>query len=47
MMILNVSSKATGPIVNKFHVEPPEAEEQKIFKLSRSHDQNGHYAHIW
>ena len=30
MTILNISSKVTGPIVTKLHVEPPGAEGIKI-----------------
>ena len=30
MSVSNISSKATGPIVTKFHVAPPGAEGMKI-----------------
>ena len=30
MTIANIFSKATGPVVTKFHVEPPGAEGMKI-----------------
>ena len=30
MTVSNISTKATGPVVTKFHVEPPWAEGTKI-----------------
>ena len=47
MTISNISSKATGPNVTKFLVEPPGAEGMEIFTNRQSHDQYGHHAHIW
>ena len=42
MTISNISSKATGPIVTKSHLEPPWAEGTKIC----SNEQYGHHTHI-
>ena len=36
----NISSKATGPIVTKFHVEPLEAEGMKICSNHPGHMTN-------
>ena len=33
MTILNISSKATEPIVTKFHEEPPGVEEAKVCSI--------------
>ena len=43
MTISNISSKATGPIVTKSHLEPPEAEGTKLC----SNEQYDHHTHIW
>ena len=40
--------EAAGPIEAKFHEEPQwDRENENLFKSSKSHDQNGHHAHIW
>ena len=36
MIILNISSKATWPIVTKFHIEPPWPEGRKVCSNSPS-----------
>ena len=47
LTILNISSKAIGPVVTKYHIKPPGMEEAKLFKPSRLPDQYGHHAYIW
>ena len=37
LSISNISSKATGPVETKFHVEPPWVEETKICSNSPGH----------
>ena len=37
MRVSNISSTATGPIVTKFHVEPPWAEGMKIHSNHLGH----------
>ena len=39
------SSESSGPVLLKFHVEPPWAGEWKIAKMGI--DQNGCHARIW
>ena len=41
MIILNISSKATGPIITKFHVEPSGAEGAKT-----GSDRSGHMTDV-
>ena len=40
MTFLNISSKATEPVVMEFHIEPPEVEETKIYSKSLGHMTN-------
>ena len=40
MIISNISSKATGPIVTKFHIVPPWAEGRKVYSNSPGHMTN-------
>ena len=40
MTISNISPKATGPVVTKFHVEPPGAEGMKICSNFAGHMTN-------
>ena len=47
MTILNISSKATGPVVTKLHVEPPGDEERILFKPFMSLNQHGCLADVW
>ena len=42
-----LSSESTGPIEAKFHMEPSRDGGTKVFKWSRSHDQDGRHAYIW
>ena len=44
---ISYKSKATGPVVIKFYVEPPGAEGTKMFIHFRSHDKHGNNAHVW
>ena len=47
MRISIISSKATGPVETKFHVEPPEAEGTKICSNCPGHKTNMATMHIW
>ena len=40
MTISNISSKATGPVVTKFHIELPLAERRKVCSNSPGHMTN-------
>ena len=37
MTVSNISPKATGPIVTKFHMEPPKTEGRKVCSKSPGH----------
>ena len=41
------SLETAGPIEAKFHLEPPWDEGMQDCSKDPSHDQYGHYAHIW
>ena len=49
MTVLNISSKAIGSIVTKFHIEPHWAEGRKVCSNSpaRSHDQHGGHLNLY
>ena len=40
MIMSNISSKFTQPIITKFHIEPPEVEETKICSNCPGHMTN-------
>ena len=44
----DLSSKTTGQISFRFHMEPPGNTKKEILYIwSRSHDHDGRQAHIW
>ena len=43
--IFHFSSETTGPISFKFHMQP--LGKESLYIWSKSHNQDGHHAHIW
>ena len=41
------SSEASGPVLLKFHVEPPWGRTERVLKWAWSIDQDGRHADIW